>query len=77
MFCLNFFHCFKPKIKVLCPICYEKGNVSLKCGHIFCNKCLADITNCPLCRMIIKEKYCLLNTNCFKCNKQLVKIGFA
>ena len=51
--CFNF---LKVKFKILCPICYEMGNMALKCGHIFCDKCLASITNCLLCRMIIKEK---------------------
>ena len=74
MFCFN---CFQSKIKILCPICYEIGNMALKCGHIFCDKCLAAITNCPLCRMIIKDKCLLISTKCTLCNKQLVKVDFA
>jgi hypothetical protein len=74
MFCFN---CFQIKIKILCPICYEIGNVSLICGHIFCDKCLASITNCPLCRMIIKDKFLLLSTNCTQCNKQLINVDYA
>ena len=53
------------------------GNIALKCGHIFCDKCLASITNCPLCRMIIKEKCLLLSTNCCTCNKLLIKVDYS
>ena len=35
MFCFN---CFQSKIKILCPICYEIGNMALKCGHINVNE---------------------------------------
>ena len=72
--CFNF---LKVKFKILCPICYEMGNMALKCGHIFCDKCLASITNCPLCRMIIKEKCLLLSTHYCTCNKLLIKVDYS
>jgi len=40
-----------------CPICdseYENP-VVIKCGHMFCLKCLEDKINCPICHSEIKK----------------------
>ncbi len=43
----------------MCIICYNstlKNEVLVPCGHTqFCNKCIKDITKCPLCRQAVTQ----------------------
>lgn len=40
-----------------CSICIDREiNVTTQCGHLFCNICLANSTNCPRCRTPITTR---------------------
>ena len=45
-----------------CPVCWREYSSFTKpflivCGHTFCQDCLSDIKNCPICRARIPAKY--------------------
>ena len=46
-----------------CKICYEKFDsdnlkpiICIPCGHSFCNKCVVQLKDCPICRAFITDK---------------------
>ena len=50
------YNCIFQKTETLeaCPICYEKANIKIQCGHYFCNTCISAWTDsCPMCRQFI------------------------
>ena len=45
-----------------CPVCWREYSNATKpflivCGHTFCQECLGDLKNCPICRARIPAKY--------------------
>jgi hypothetical protein len=45
-----------------CPVCWREYSSFTKpflivCGHTFCQDCLSDLKNCPICRARIPAKY--------------------
>ncbi len=40
---------------LLCPVCFERWDTVLGCGHVLCGMCLPILPSqhCPLCRLSI------------------------
>ena len=43
--------------KYICKICMEReGNISIECGHMYCNNCLEQINECSICKKVKPEE---------------------
>ena len=53
---------------LLCPICSNFDKLYLfECQHFVCTKCVAKLTNCPICRITLKswKRFRLVDMNLF------------
>ena len=77
-----------PPKEVKCCICNEvliDPITHALCGNMFCRKCINKVTNCPFCKMEIKEsdlvpvplliknRIAELKVKCKQCNREMTK----
>lgn len=52
---------YPPEEKEECSVCYNEYDEIFKkettsCNHVFCSKCLAKVSKCPMCRFELKPQ---------------------